>query len=101
MTAVGPNTERTQSAGEQHPSTPEEARWMVSVYAPEKMRKKLKGLYALLGVCIVFTLAWIAALCLYPDEFNWWRVLVLFGCYLNVIIGIVNTKRLMAGKKPF
>lgn len=83
-----------------HASTPEEARWRASVYAPEKMRKKVKGLYALLGVWILITLTWIIAVCLNTEAFGWWTVLVLSGGYLNSVIGILNTKRVIAGKKP-
>ncbi|MEG2060850.1 MAG: hypothetical protein RRY33_03215 [Alistipes sp.] len=89
------------SANNDKPTTPEEAKWRASVYAPERLRKSLKRLYILLIVWSIVVLAWVIAICIDTENFNWWNILVMAGGYSSVIIGIINTKRLYAGKKPF
>lgn len=83
------------------PTTPEEARWRACVYAPERLRKSLKKLYILLIVWSIVALAWIITICIDSEIFSWWTILVMAAGYFNVIISIVNTKRLYAGKKQF
>lgn len=81
--------------------TPEEAKWRASVYAPEKLKRKLKLQYYLLGIWSVLAGVWIVLLCTGVDTFSWMTVVVLLTGYVNVVLGIVNHRRLLAGKKPF
>ena len=74
--------------------TPEETKWRASVYAPEKIRRKLKLQYWLAG-------AWVVVLCTGRDTFGWMTAVVLLAGYANILLGIVNHRRLLAGKKPF
>lgn len=85
----------------EHPMTPEEAQWRKSVYAPEEMKRKLKLQYYLLGTWSVFAGVWIVLLCTGADTFSWMTVVVLLSGYINILLGIVNHKRLLAGKKPW
>lgn len=85
----------------ERPLTPEEAKWRKSVYAPENLKRKLKLQYYLLGGWSVLTAAWIVLVCTGVDTFGWMTVVVLLAGYINVLLGIVNHKRLLAGKKPY
>ena len=73
--------------------TPEETKWRASVYAPEKIRRKLKLQYWLLGAWSVLAGAWVVVLCTGRDTFGWMTA--------NILLGIVNHRRLLAGKKLF
>ena len=75
--------------------TPEETKWRASVYAPEKIRRKLKLQYWLLGAWSVLAGAWVVVLC------TGRTAVVLLAGYANILLGIVNHRRLLAGKKPF
>lgn len=86
---------------EYKPMTPEEFKWRASVEDPAHVRRKLKLQYWLLGVCSALTIAWIVVLCLGLDDFSWWTIAPLIGGYVSTGLGIVNHKRLLAGKKPF
>ena len=79
--------------------TPEETKWRASVYAPEKIRRKLKLQYWLLGAWSVLAGAWVVVLCTGRDTFGWMTAVVLLAGYANILLGIVNHRRLLAGKK--
>lgn len=81
--------------------TPEEAKWRASVYAPEKLKRKLKLQYYLLGIWSILAGVWVILLWTETDMFSWITVVVLLAGYANIALGIVNHRRLMAGKKPF
>lgn len=85
----------------EHPMTPKEAQWRKSVYAPEKMKRKLKLQYYLLGAWSVLVGVWVVLLCTGADTFGWMTVVVLLAGYTNILLSIVNHKRLLAGKKPW
>lgn len=84
-----------------HPQTPEEAKWRKSVYAPENLKRKLKLQYYLLGGWVLLTAVWIVLVCMGTDAFSWMTVVVLLAGYANMFLGIINLKRIMAGKKPY
>lgn len=81
--------------------TPEETKWRASVYAPEKIRRKLKLQYWLLGAWSVLAGAWVVVLCTGRDTFGWMTAVVLLAGYANILLGIVNHRRLLAVKKLF
>ena len=81
--------------------TPEETKWRASVYAPEKLRRKLKLQYWLLGAWSLLAGAWVVLLCTGTDTFGWTTAVALLAGYANILLGIVNLRRLMEGKKPF
>ena len=81
--------------------TPEETKWRASVYAPEKIRRKLKLQYWLLGAWSLLAGAWVVSLCTGTDTFGWTAAVALFAGYANILLGIVNHRRLLAGKKLF
>ena len=74
--------------------TPEETKWRASVYAPEKIRRKLKLQYWLLGAWSVLAGAWVVVLCTGRDTFGWMTAVVLLAGYANILLGIVNHRRL-------
>lgn len=49
----------------------------------------------------MFTVAWIVAIACGADLFSWWYVIVIACGYLSCISGIVNNKRILAGKRPW
>ena len=77
--------------------TPEETKWRASVYAPEKIRRKLKLQYWLLGAWSVLAGAWVVVLCTGRDTFGWMTAVVLLAGYANILLGIVNHRRLLVG----
>ena len=81
--------------------TPEETKWRASVYAPEKLRRKLKLQYWLLGAWSLLAGAWVVLLCTGTDTFGWTTAVALLAGYANILLGIVNLRRLLAGKKLF
>ena len=91
----------TNNGKEDLPMTPEETKWRASVYAPEKIRRKLKLQYWLLGAWSVLAGAWVVVLCTGRDTFGWMTAVVLLAGYANILLGIVNHRRLLAGKKLF
>lgn len=86
---------------EYKPLTPEEFKWRASAENPANVRRKLKLQYWLLGAWSALTIAWIVVLALGLDDMSWMTVVVLIGGYVTTGLGIVNNKRLLAGKKPF
>ena len=76
--------------------TPEETKWRASVYAPEKLRRKLKLQYWLLGAWSLLTGAWVVSLCTGTDTFGWTAAVALLAGYANILLGIVNHRRLLA-----
>lgn len=85
----------------EQPMTPEEQRWRASAYDPEKIKRRMKLQYILLGAWSLLTAVWIILLCTDTDSFGWMNAIVLFSGYLNIIFGITNHKRILAGKKPW
>ena len=45
--------------------------------------------------------AWVVVLCTGRDTFGWMTAVVLLAGYANILLGIVNHRRLLAGKKLF
>lgn len=83
------------------PLTPEEFKWRASVEDPANVRRKLKLQYGMLGIWSALTVAWIVVLAFDLDDASWWTVLVLISGYVSTGLGIINNKRLLAGKKPY
>lgn len=83
------------------PMTPEEFKWRASVEDPANVRRKLKLQYGMLGIWSALTVAWIIVLCLGIEGMSWSTVVVLISGYVSTGLGIINNKRLLAGKKPF
>lgn len=81
--------------------TPEELRWRAAAWAPEKARRNQRLQYILLGAWITFTAAWIIAIALGADLFNWWCIVVLICGYFNCIAGIINNRRIQKGRRPW
>lgn len=86
---------------EKWPLTPDELRWRAAARDPEKAKRNLKLQYVLLGCWGVLILVWIAALCFDPELFDWTFIVVLILSLASIIPGIVNNKRILAGKKPW
>lgn len=68
---------------------------------PRKIRRKLKLQYWLLGAWSVLAGAWVVVLCTGRDTFGWMTAVVLLAGYANILLGIVNHRRLLAGKSCF
>lgn len=45
--------------------------------------------------------AWVVLLCTGTDTFGWTTAVALLAGYANILLGIVNLRRLLAGKKLF
>ena len=79
--------------------TPEETKWRASVYAPEKIRRKLK--YWLLGAWSVLAGAWVVVLCTGRDTFGWMTAVVLLAGYANIPSASSTTGGSWPGKSRF
>lgn len=81
--------------------TPEEQRWKASAFNPEKARKKLKYGYITLGIWVACIIAWIVVKICKPGELSWWTLAIFAGTFLNFALSIINSRRIVRGKKPF
>lgn len=68
---------------------------------PRKLRRKLKLQYWLLGAWSLLAGAWVVLLCTGTDTFGWTTAVALLAGYANILLGIVNLRRLLAGKSCF
>lgn len=80
--------------------TAEERRWRAAAEDPARIKRHLKALYILLGTWCMLTIGWsIAAVC-GVFSIGWANIIILSTGFLNIGIGIVNNRRILAGKKP-
>lgn len=81
--------------------SPEERCWRTTAEDPARIKRHLKTLYILLGIWCALTVGWsIAAVCeVFP--IGWANTIILSAGFLNIGIGIVNNRRILAGKKPW
>lgn len=81
--------------------TAEERRWRAAAEDPARIKRHLKTLYILLGIWCALTVGWcMAALC-GVFSLGWANSIILTTGFLNIGIGIVNNRRILAGKKPW
>lgn len=85
----------------ERPMTPEEVRWRASACNPEKIKRNLKLQYILLGCLSVLTLGLVVLICLNREIPGWASIIALVCGFISVVLGIVNNKRVLAGKKPW
>lgn len=81
--------------------TPEETKWRASVYAPEKIRRKLKLQYWLLGAWSVLAGAWVVVLCTGRDTFGWTTAVALLAGYANILSASSTSGGSWPGKSCF
>lgn len=83
--------------------TPEELRWRASAYDSDKAKRNLKLQYILLGCAIAASIGWgVYLFC--TDVISWTDWLGALGIALSLIsilLGIVNNRRILSGKKPW
>lgn len=82
--------------------TPEELRWRAGAYNPEKARRNLKLQYILLGCCVALIIGWTLYLvCTGFSTSDWFFIIALALSLTSTILGIVNNKRILSGKRPW
>lgn len=81
--------------------TPEEQRWRANAEDPARVKRHLKTQYILFGVWCALTIGWSVAAACKVLAFEWTGILILSAGFLNIGIGIINNKRILAGKKPW
>ncbi len=91
-----PHTETERESPEQHKMTPEERRWRSSAENPEKLQRSLRGMRLLLGLEGAFVAAWVIAACFGHKLAGAGSMIVIIGCGICLLLGIRNTKRLLA-----
>lgn len=79
----------------------EERRWRASVENPASLARNRRWLLLLLGIWSVLIIGWIALVLCGVDTFRWTTVAVWAIGLINIGIGIINNRRIRAGKKPF
>ena len=88
---------------QQAPKEPsaEEQRWRAAAEDPARVKRHLMALYVLAGIWYVLTVGWGIAVMCKALPFAWTNTVVLFGTFLSIGIGIVNNRRIQAGKKSW
>ena len=81
--------------------SPEEQRWRTAATDPARVKQHLKIQYVLSGIWCVLTIGWGTAVVCKALPFRWANAIVLFAGFLSIGIGIVNNRRILAGKKPW
>lgn len=91
---------RPRSHSSQEP-TAEEQRWRAVIENPVRIKRHLKAQYILFGVWCALTIGWSVAAACNALSLGWTGILILSAGFLNIGIGIINNKRILAGKKPW
>ena len=88
---------------QQAPKEPsaEEQRWRATAEDPARVKRHLKALYVLAGIWCGLTAGWGIAVMCKALPFTWTNTIVLFCTFLSIGIGIVNNRRILAGKRPW
>ena len=80
--------------------TPEATKWRARVYAPAKLRRKLKLQYWLLRAWSPLAGAWVVLLCTGTETIGWETAEALLAGYANITQGIHNPRRHLDGQTP-
>lgn len=72
-----------------------------TIESPKTIRQRLRILRLLVGIWSLLTLAWIVLLLAKVIHFSWAMPFVFAAGYMNTALGIFNSRRLLAGKKPW
>lgn len=83
--------------------TPEELRWRASAYDPDKAKRNLKLQYILLGCAIAASIGWgVYLFCTdVISRTDWFGALGIALSLISILLGIVNNRRILSGKKPW
>lgn len=86
----------------ERPLTPEELRWRAAAWDPEKAKRNLKLQYILLGCAIAASIGW--GIYLFRTDVisrsDWLGALGIALSLVSILLGIVNNRRILAGKSP-
>lgn len=88
---------------QQAPKEPsaEEQRRRAAAEDPARVKRHLKALYVLAGIWCGLTAGWGIAVMCKALPFTWTNTIVLFCTFLSIGIGIVNSRHIVAGKRPW
>ncbi|WP_346702909.1 hypothetical protein [uncultured Alistipes sp.] len=88
---------------QQAPKEPsaEEQRRRAAAEDPARVKRHLKTLYVLAGIWCGLTAGWGIAVMCKALPFTWTNTIVLFCTFLSIGISIVNSRRILAGKRPW
>lgn len=82
--------------------TPEELRWRAAARDPDKAKRNLKLQYILLGCAIAASIGW--GIYLFRTDVisrsDWLGALGIALSLVSILLGIVNNRRILAGKSP-
>lgn len=81
--------------------SPEEQRWRAAAEDPDRLKRHIKIQYVMTGIWCALTIVWGACIASKLHSFRWVDAIVLLAGFANLGIGIVNNRRLLAGKKPW
>lgn len=79
----------------------EERRWRAAAEDPARVKRHLKILYICFGAGCALTIGWIIAAICGVLSMGWATAIMLASGLLNIGIGIVNNRRILAGEKPW
>lgn len=79
----------------ERPATPEEPRWQASAYAPEKVRKRLRFAYWLIGIEAGLAIAHLLVSLLGNRPMPWTVLIILLAGIIQSANSIRNGRRLL------
>ena len=85
------------------PLTPEELRWRAAARDPDKAKRNLKLQYILLRCAIAASIGW--GIYLFRTDVisrsDWLGALGIALSLVSILLGIVNNRRILVGKRPW
>lgn len=95
------DAEKPREADGCHRPTPEELRWRAGADDPDKAHRMLKYQYILLAIWFGLLMGWVSHRLGEGTMGDWWQLVALALGGIAVLLGIVNNKRIIRGKKPW
>lgn len=78
----------------------EEQRWRRAVESPEKLARNRRRLHLLLGFWGIWMAGWLVLILCRITSFRWMDAAIWTAGLVNIGLGIVNNRRISAGKRP-
>ena len=101
MTNISPIHGNTGPYATRKELSEEERRWRATIENPAKLARNRRWILLLLGIWSVLIIGWIALVLCGVDTFRWTTVAVWAVVLINIGIGLLTNRRIIAGKKPF
>lgn len=91
---------RPETRVEQTGISEAEQRWRRTVESPEKLARNRHRLHLLLGFWGIWMAGWLVLILCRVTSFRWMDAAIWTAGLANISLGIVNNRRISAGKRP-